>query len=146
MRSTGRVFVVCDRALAVDRLAERVDDAAEQRVADRHLGDAAGGADLVAFLDLVVVAEDHDADAVLFEVQREAHDAVRELAPARSTCTFERPWTRAMPSPASTTVPTLTAVDVGAELLDLLLDDAGDLFGPNRHGVPPCRGCRSPCV
>ena len=34
-----------DRALPVERAAERVDDAAEQRVADRHVGDAAGAAD-----------------------------------------------------------------------------------------------------
>ena len=44
MRSTGRRLGRGDRALAVDRLAERVDHAAEQRVADRHLDDAAGGA------------------------------------------------------------------------------------------------------
>jgi hypothetical protein len=30
-----------DRALAVDRLAERVDDAADQRLADGHVDDAA---------------------------------------------------------------------------------------------------------
>ena len=33
-------LVGLDRALAVDGLAERVDDAAEQRLADRHLDDA----------------------------------------------------------------------------------------------------------
>src|SRR5204863_5297720 len=37
-----------DRALAVDRLAERVHHAADHRVADRHLDDAAGAYDLVA--------------------------------------------------------------------------------------------------
>ncbi len=68
-----------DRPLAVDRLAERVDDAAEHRVADRHRDDAAGALDLVAFLDLLVVAEQHGADAVLFEVQRDAEHAVRKL-------------------------------------------------------------------
>ena len=40
-----------DRALVVERPAERVDDAAEQRLADRHLDDAAGRLDGVAFLD-----------------------------------------------------------------------------------------------
>jgi hypothetical protein len=43
-----------DRALAVDRRAQRVDDAAQQRIAHRHLDDAARGSHLVAFLDLVV--------------------------------------------------------------------------------------------
>ena len=68
-----------DRALAVDRLAERVDDAAEQLVADRHRDDAAGALDGVAFLDLRELAEQHRADALLFEVQRDAEHAVREL-------------------------------------------------------------------
>ena len=68
-----------DRALAVDRLAERVDDAAEHLFADRHRDDAAGALDRVAFLDLGVLAEQHGADAVLFEVQRDAEHAVREL-------------------------------------------------------------------
>ena len=51
IRSTGRVFVDGDRALVVERPAERVDDAAEQRLADRDLDDAAGRLDRVAFLD-----------------------------------------------------------------------------------------------
>ena len=52
--STRRTLGGADRALAVDRLAERVDHAADQRLADRHLDDAAGALDLVAFLDLRV--------------------------------------------------------------------------------------------
>ena len=72
-------LVGVDRALAVDRLAERVDHAAEQRLADRHLQHAAGALDRVAFLDARVLAEQHGADVVLFEVQHQAHDAVREL-------------------------------------------------------------------
>ena len=37
-----------DRALAVDRVAEAVDDAAEQALADRHVDDRLGAADGVA--------------------------------------------------------------------------------------------------
>ena len=66
-------------ALAVDRIAQRVDDAAEQALADRHVDDGAGALDGVAFLDGAVVAEDHDADIVAFEVQRHALDAAGEL-------------------------------------------------------------------
>ena len=40
-----------DRALAVDRLAERVDDAADDGLADRHVHDAAGALDGVALFD-----------------------------------------------------------------------------------------------
>src|SRR6266568_4272133 len=51
-----------DRALAVQRLAQRPDDPAEETVADRHGQDLAGPADLLTLLDLVELAEDHDAD------------------------------------------------------------------------------------
>ena len=68
-----------DRALAVDRLAERIDDASEHPFSDRHLQKFAGGFDLSAFLDFRVFAEDDRADFGFFEVQREAGDAVPEI-------------------------------------------------------------------
>ena len=61
-----------DRALAVDRLAERVDHAADQLGADRHFQDAARALDGVAFGDVLVLAQDHRADRVALEVQRQA--------------------------------------------------------------------------
>jgi hypothetical protein len=75
----AHALVGLDRALAVDRVAERVDDAAEQALADRRIDDGAGALDGLAFLDLAVGAEDHDADVVGFEVQRHAAGAVLEL-------------------------------------------------------------------
>ena len=66
-------------ALAVDRLAEGVDDAAEHAVADGHREDAAGRLDGLALLDLVDVAEHDGADRVLVEVEGEADGAVLEL-------------------------------------------------------------------
>ena len=75
----GRELLRRDRALAVDRLAERVDDAAEQFVADRHRDDAAGALDQVAFLDVPELAQQHGADAFLLEVERDAEHAVRKL-------------------------------------------------------------------
>ena len=68
-----------DRALVVERATERVDDAAEQRRADRDLDDAAGRLDRVAFLDRVGVAEDDRADRLLLEVEGHAHHPAREL-------------------------------------------------------------------
>ena len=68
-----------DRALAVDRVAERIDHAAEQALADGNVDDGAGALDAVAFLDLGVRAEDHDADVVGFEVERHALHAVGEF-------------------------------------------------------------------
>ena len=68
-----------DRPLAVYGLAERVDHAADHLLAHRHRDDAPGPLDRVALLDLGVLAEEHDADAVLLEVERQAEHAVREL-------------------------------------------------------------------
>ena len=61
-----------DLAEAVDRVAERVDDAAEVAVADGDREDLAGAGDLHALLDAGELAEHDDADLVLVEVQREA--------------------------------------------------------------------------
>ena len=60
-------FLRVDRALAVDRLAEGVDHAAEQFFADGHGQHAPGALDEVAFGDLREIAEDHRAD--LFAVR-----------------------------------------------------------------------------
>ena len=49
LTSTRLRSVAYDRALAVDRVAEAVDDAAEQALADRHVDDGAGALDGVAF-------------------------------------------------------------------------------------------------
>ena len=65
--------------LAVDRLAERVDDPAEHAVADGHREDAAGRLDGLALFDLVDVAEHDGTDRVLVEVEGEADGAVLEL-------------------------------------------------------------------
>ncbi len=76
----GRTLLVgVDVALAVERLAERVDDATQHLLADGDLEQRAGALDRVALDDLVPRAEQHDADVVGLEVQREARDAVRQL-------------------------------------------------------------------
>jgi hypothetical protein len=68
-----------DRSFAVDRLAKRVHDAAEQLFAYGHRDDAAGALDDVPFLDLGEFPEEHRAHTVLFEIQRYAEDAVRKF-------------------------------------------------------------------
>src|SRR4029450_10666475 len=68
-----------DRTLAVDRLTQRIDDAADQLFADRDGDDLVRPLDRVAFLDLRVVSEQHRADALFFEVERDAENAMREL-------------------------------------------------------------------
>ncbi len=71
-----------DRALAVDGLAERVHNAADQRISDGNLGDATRGSRLVALFDFGVVAQHYTADRIFFKVQRNAGNRlirVREL-------------------------------------------------------------------
>ena len=68
-----------DRALVVDGAPEGVDDAADEGRAHGHLDDAPRAADLLAFLDHLRFAEQHDADLVLLEVQGEAEDVVAEV-------------------------------------------------------------------
>jgi hypothetical protein len=98
-----------DRALAVDRLAERVDDAADQLGADRHFQDAARALDGVAFGDVLVLAQDHRADRVALEVQRQAEGGLAAGVGGNSSIspaiTSDRPCTRTMPSVTDTTVP-----------------------------------------
>src|SRR6185437_12869445 len=68
-----------DRAVAVDRTSERIDDAADQLWSYGHLEHAGGTANLVAFLELEVVAQDDGADVVFFEVEREGGDLLAGL-------------------------------------------------------------------
>src|SRR5690606_9659977 len=70
----GRLGV--DGALAVDGVAQRIDHAAAQLGTDRHFQNAAGRLDLVAFGNARVVAQNHSADGVALEVQRQAKDIV----------------------------------------------------------------------
>ena len=68
-----------DLAEAVDRLAQRVDDAAEVALADRDREDLAGAGDRLALLDAAELAEDDRTDLALLEVEGEAEGAVLEL-------------------------------------------------------------------
>ena len=133
MRSTGRVLVDGDRALVVERAAERIDDPAEQRLADRHLDDAARGLDGVAFLDRGGVAEEDRADGLLLEVEGEAHHPVRELEHLGR----ERGVEAVDLGDAVADLddrPDVAGLDAGVEGVDRGLDDAGDLVGTNGHG------------
>ena len=73
-----RAFAGFDVALAVNWLAEGIDDAAEQFAPDRDFKDAPSAGNFVAFGEVVVFAEDNDADAVAFEVKCEAVNAAGE--------------------------------------------------------------------
>src|SRR5487761_1494839 len=68
-----------DGTLAVDRPAERIDDAAEELSSHGHFEDTTGGLDLIAFAQVDVLAEHYRADGILLEVQRQAKGVAREL-------------------------------------------------------------------
>src|SRR6185295_17305120 len=102
------------------------------------LGDASGAADLVAFLDVLGVAHQGDADVVLFEVQRDAVDVVRKLdqlarrdlveaVDARDAVAGRQDHAR------------LADLELPLVVLDLLADDVADLRGPDLHetNLPP---------
>src|ERR1044071_5319043 len=68
-----------DGALAVDRLAQRIHHPSEQLRPDRHGKNPARGLDDVTFGDLRVFAQDHRADRVALEVERQAEGVLREF-------------------------------------------------------------------
>ena len=117
-----------DRAEPVERVPERVDDAAEQARADRHAHDLAGATDRLALLHVLPLAEERGADVVLLEVERDAGHAVLELEPLERDAVLEA-------VDAGDAVADLEdAADLGevgldVELLDPILEDRGDLFG-----------------
>ena len=125
----GRV----DLALAVERAAERVDDAAEQLVADRDLEQAVGALDRVALDDLLPVAEQHGADVVGLEVQRQAGDVVRQLEHLERHAVLEAVDARDAVGDRQHGADLGELGAAGVEPLDAALEDAGDLVGLDLH-------------
>ena len=66
-------------ASAVDWTAERVNDTTNELRSDGHFEHASSAPNLVAFLELEVIAKNNRADVVLFQVQRERSDDVAGL-------------------------------------------------------------------
>ncbi len=95
-----------DLAEAVDRVAERVDDAAEVALAHGDGQHLAGALHRLALLDTADFAEDDRTDLALFQV-RSARPRVPSSNFSSSFAIAEgRPSILAIPSPATVTVPT----------------------------------------
>src|SRR5207245_6829385 len=107
----------------VERIAQRIDDAADDGVTDRHAEQVAGASDLVAFDDFQVLAEDDDADRILFEVEGESanprareldhlagHDAGQAVDASDAVADFEH-------------AAHLAGLEMGAILVDLTLEN-----------------------
>ena len=122
-----------DRALVVDRLAQRVDHPADQRLADRDAEELAGRGDRLAFVDVGVFAEDDHADRRLFEVERQTLDAVLELDHLAGHHAREAVDPRDAVADLEHAAD-LGPRDLGLELLDLTLNNRSDLVGSEFHG------------
>ncbi len=123
-----------DVALAVERVAERVDDAAQQLLADGDLEQRAGPLDGVAFLDQLPVAEQHDADVVGLEVQRQAGDVVRQLEHLERHAVLEAVDAGDAVADGEDGADLGQLGRAGAEPLDAALEDGGDFVGLDLHG------------
>ena len=125
-------------ALAVEGAAQRVHHAAYQRVAHGHLHDAAGAANFAALFDRERVAHDDDADAVLFQVEREADDAALELH--ELVVGYAGQAVHARDAVADLDYGThVHHGELRAELLDLALDNGCYVLSPGRHTGLPVR-------
>ena len=122
-----------DRAEPVERVAQRVDDAAEQARADRDAHDLAGTAHGLAFLDVLPLAEERCPDVVLLEVERDAGDAVLELESLERDAVLEAVDAGDAVSDLEDAAD-LGQVGLDVELLDSILQDRGDLFGSELQG------------
>ena len=115
-----------DGALVIERAAERIDHATDERRPDWDFDHATGRLYRVAFLDVGCVAENDRADGLLSQVEGHAHDRSWELEQLGRECVRQ----------AVDLGDPVTDLDHGAdaarlgtriEVLDRVLDDADDL-------------------
>ena len=92
-------------------------------------------ANRLALLDLLPVAEERGADVVRLEVEREAGDAVLELEHLHGEAVLEAVDARDAVADLEHGAD-LVEVGLDVELLDPLLQDRGDLFRAEFHGIP----------
>ena len=121
-----------DRALAVEGQTEGVHHPPHHRFAHGHGHDALRALDLVAFLDEVGLAQEHDAHRVFLEVHGEARHPVGQLEQLARHAVVEA----VDPGDAVADLQDgahLRHVDGGGVARELLADDLGDLFGANLH-------------
>ena len=116
-----------DRALAVDRLTQRVDDAADERLAHGHGHDAARALDGVALADALFGAKHDDGNGAFLQILRHAVHAAGEFEQLAGHAAVES--CRAGNAVADQGDGAgLRLVDLCFVVFDLRTDDAGNLF------------------
>jgi hypothetical protein len=122
-----------DRALAVDRLTDGVHDATHEGLADRNFRDAARPLDRIAFLNADIVAHQHGADIVFFEVQRDAVEPAGKFEHLAGHGSVEAVYFGDAVADLDDG-PGLLDIDLFVEAFDLFFDDRTDFVCPDLHG------------
>ena len=126
------VGVRFNRTLTINRNTDTVNDATNQRFADRNLNDSFRSLDCVAFLDVLGITEDRSTNVVFLEIENHSHGVSRELQQLASHRLVQ----------AMDTGDTVTRGDNGScfanldftpEVFDLFLDNCADFFCFNLH-------------
>ena len=74
----GQALAGDHRSLAIERPAERIDDASEQSVANGHVHDPARAPDFISRMEMRIFAEQHDADFVFVHIEGNAEHIAGE--------------------------------------------------------------------
>jgi hypothetical protein len=123
-----------DRPSAVERLPEGVHHTPQERVSDRHGQNASSPTYGIAFLDVLALAEQHDADAVLFEVESQTVQSTWKLEHLAGNCTFHATDPRDA-VPDRNHGPDFRAIERHDVAADLLADDARNIVSMDRSSL-----------
>mmetsp|Transcript_1573 Transcript_1573/g.5088 ORF Transcript_1573/g.5088 Transcript_1573/m.5088 type:complete len:261 (+) Transcript_1573:4525-5307(+) len=120
------VDVAGERALAINWLAQAVDDAAAEAVADGDVDDRARTLNGVTLLDAAIVAEDDDTDVVILQVKGHALHARVELHHLAGLHPLQAVHARDTVTDGKH-LANLLELHLAAIVEDLRLDDGGEL-------------------
>ena len=111
-RSTGQTLFRGHGPLAIQRLAQRTHHASQQPFAHRHVHHAPGAFHFIARMEILIVAQQDDADFILIHIEGDA-DSPPGNRTNSSYPTPGRPETVAMPVETFLTTPTSRGVNGG---------------------------------
>ena len=134
---TLALHVALDRALAIDGVAQAIDNAAEHTLADRDVNNCASAFDGVALLDDTIVTEDDNTDVVVLQVQSHTAQAAVELHHLTRLHLLQPVHTGNAITDGQDFAD-LLQLDLATEIHDFGLDDRREL---GSRGLALLRGC-----